>query len=256
MTTVIAFANQKGGVGKTTLTTQFAYYLQLKKRRKVLVIDMDAQGNATGTLLAGEKLTSTNTQDLFDEDTSDVTVQKTPRGIDLIGTNQSPEAYDVESLPLEKVLNPQTLLTPVLSKYDFVLIDCPPSLGRRLTAALILADYVVSPQKLSGYAVDGVQNLFATILEIQKGPNPNLKILGVAINEWKDTASQKETLAAIEEALPGYVFKHMIRSRAPFDVAARGCPVGEARGGTRASEEAKALFDEILRRITKLSKKS
>ena len=249
----IAFANQKGGVGKTTFSTQLAFYLKLKKHKRVLLIDMDAQGNSTGTLLAGEELTSTNTQDLFNEDLEKVEVQTTPRGIDIIGTLATPEAYDVEALPLEKVMNPVKHLEPVFENYDYVIVDCPPTLGRRLTAALILTDFVVTPQKLSGYAVDGVVNLFNTIVEIQSGPNPKLQILGVIINEWRETAAQKETLRNIREVLGDYMLTHKIRNRAPYDVAAQGVPVWETRGGQRASEEIFALFDEMIKRAAKLS---
>ena len=86
MTTVISFANQKGGVGKTTFSCQLAYYLRLKKRKKVLLIDMDAQGNSTGTLLGDDAFDCTNSEELFEDELSNVRVQKTPRGIDLIAT--------------------------------------------------------------------------------------------------------------------------------------------------------------------------
>lgn len=254
VTTVISFANQKGGVGKTTFSCQLAYYLQLKKRKKVLLIDMDAQGNSTGTMLDGEELNSSNSQDLFEDDLAEVKVQKTVKGIDIIGTLATAEAYDVEALPLEKVVNPQAHLADVFPKYDYVIIDCPPTLGRRLTAALIMSDYVVSPQKLSGYAVDGVKALFETIDQIQQGPNPDLQVLGVVVNEWKETAAQKETLKSLREVLGDTIFKHKIRDRAPYDVAARSTPVWETRGGARAFEELKALFDEMLTRAKKLKK--
>lgn len=254
MAITIAFANQKGGVGKTTFSTQLAYYLQLKKKKKVLLIDMDAQGNSSGTLLSGEELTSTSTQDLFEDELPEVRIQTTERGIDLIGTVATPEAYDVEALPLEKVMNPVRHLAGKFAPYDYVIVDCPPTLGRRLTAALILADYVVTPQKLSGYAVDGVVNLFNTIVEIQNGPNPGLQILGVIINEWRETAAQKETLAAISEVLGEYILKHKIRNRAPLDVASRGIPVWETRGGKHAAEELAALYDEMMQKAKKLQK--
>lgn len=130
MPTVIAFANQKGGVGKTTIATQFAYYLRLQKKKKVLFLDMDAQGSASETLNERNPIAGTTSQALFREELDGINVDKTPRGIDLIGSNQSPEAYDVESLPLAQVLNPKKWLAPILGNYDYVVIDCPPSLGR------------------------------------------------------------------------------------------------------------------------------
>ena len=124
MTTVISFANQKGGVGKTTFSCQLAYYLRLKKRKKVLLIDMDAQGNSTGTLLGEDAFDCTNSEELFEDELKNVRIQKTPRGIDIIGTQPTAQAYDVEALPLEKVMNPQANLANILPNYDFVIIDC------------------------------------------------------------------------------------------------------------------------------------
>ena len=249
MATVIAFANQKGGVGKATFAVQFAYFLRIKKRKSVLFLDMDAQASASETLLEGEALTSTTSQDLFNDEVAEVRIQKTARGIDLIGSEQSPEGYDVEALPLAQAMNPKKHLEAVVQNYDFVIIDCPPSLGRRLAGSLICADYVICPIKLSGYAVSGLKSLFGTILQIKKRSNRRLKTLGVAVNEFQDTAAQRDALFAVTQALPGLLFKSKVRSRSPIDVASRGKPIFEVRNGQRASEEMAGLFGEILKRI-------
>ena len=255
MTAVIAFANQKGGVGKSTLAAQFAYFLQIKAGKKVLFIDMDAQGNSTKTLLEvqageslGDKLTASCSDSLFDEESGELNIQTTNRGIDLIGSSQTAEGYDVEKQELKCALLPRQKLASVLGGYDFVIIDGPPSLGNRLAGSLILATHVVCPVKLSGYSVDGLTSLFGTIRDIQKGPNRRLKILGVAINEYQDTAPQRDTLKDVEAALPGLVLKNRIRSRSPIDVATRGIPIFEVRNGQRAAAEMLALFNEMLER--------
>lgn len=249
MPIVIAFANQKGGVGKTTLAAQFAYFLRLKKNKKVLFLDMDAQGSATETLMNGKPLTGSSTQLLFEDAPCDLKIDQTERGIDLLGSTQNPEAYDVEALPLPRILNPKKHLNKHLEAYDFVVVDCPPSLGRRLAASLILADFVVCPIKLSGYAVSGLKNLFNTIIEIKKNANRHLNILGIAVNEYQDNAVQRDALAAVNEALPNQLFDQRIRSRSPIDIASRGKPIFEVRNGHRAAEEMKYLFEEMLKRI-------
>lgn len=249
MTTVIAFANQKGGVGKTTFAVQFAYWLKIRKHKSVLFLDMDAQASASETLLEGAALVSTKSEDLFNDELDAVAVHATPRGIDLIGSEQSPEGYDVEALPLAQALNPKKHLEALFQKYDFVVIDCPPSLGRRLAGALICADYVICPIKLSGYAVSGLKSLFSTILQIRKRSNRRLKSLGVVVNEFQDTAAQREALLAVSQAIPGLLFKTKVRSRSPIDIASRGKPISEVRNGQRATEELGKFFSEVLKRI-------
>lgn len=251
MTTVIAFANQKGGVGKTTIAVQFAYFLKLKKKKKVLFIDMDAQGNASSTLMGEEEMTTKTTSlNLFDDELAEgMDVQQTPYGIDLIGSVQSPEAYDVEALPLEQALNPKKWLEPILGNYDYVLIDCPPSLGRRLIGSLHFSDYVVCPIKLSGYAIAGLTGLFATIKEVQNSINSNLKVLGIPVNEYLGTATQRDELEALKDALPDTLFEARIQTRSPIDASSRGLPVWRVRNGQRAAEELHALFREMLKRM-------
>lgn len=251
MPTVIAFANQKGGVGKTTLATQFAYWLKIKRHKKVLFLDMDAQGSATETLTESSAFDGVTTEALFEDAPGEIKVSQTPRKIDLIGSTHSPAGYDVEALPLARILNPKKHLSGILPEYDYVIIDCPPSLGRRLAGSLIVADYVICPIKLSGYAVMGLKSLFSTIIQIKKQANKKLSILGIAVNEFNDTAVQRDALTAVGEALPGYLFQTRIRSRSPIDIASRGKPIFEVRNGQRASEEMTALFSEILKRIAK-----
>ncbi len=249
MAVVIAFANQKGGVGKTTLSTQFAYFLRLTKHAKVLFVDMDSQGSATETLLHQEALNGTPSHQLFDPDLEEVVIQPTDRGIDLVGALPVPEAYEVEALSLERIQYPKMHLDPIIENYDYVVIDCPPSLGRRLTGALLLTQYVVCPIKLSGYAVSGLTSLYDTINQISNTLNPDLNILGIAVNEFQTSATQRDALEAVEMVLPDMVFKNKIKSRPPIDTASRGEPIAEVRNGAVATKEMHALFKEILKKI-------
>ena len=250
MCKVIAFANQKGGVGKTTLSTQLAYYLATVQGKRVLFIDMDAQGNASSTLLEGTPYEATTSDQLFETDLPELNIQKTPRGIDLIGSNIDPAGYDVEALPIEQVAYPQQWLEPILPNYDYAIIDCPPSLGRRLVGSLGVAGYVVCPIKLSGYAVDGLGSLLKTLMEIQNSFNPDLKILGIAVNEYRDNATQRDALEAVKAALPDLIFDNKVQARSPIDMASRGAPIHEVRNGHRAAKELQALFAEILHRLS------
>ena len=193
---VIAFANQKGGVGKSTLTVQAAFYLRKHRKKKVLVIDIDSQGNTTESLTQGQPYTATSSAALFEPNLEELGIfDDTPYGVDLIGSEQnSNEGYDIESRELDVIRNPAANIQAIKDAYDYILVDCPPSLGRKLLGGLVMADYVVCPIKLSGYAVGGVSGMVNTIRAVQQNFNPSLKFLGVVVNEYDDSASAKSTL--------------------------------------------------------------
>lgn len=257
MTTIISFANQKGGVGKSTLCIQAAYYLS-KQEKKVLVLDMDAQGNTSSRLAPKADAESskpvfsgTKTIELFAEALSNITPMPCGPFLDLIHTPvNDPELAEVESSPLEIALLPARHLGDFLQTYDFVLIDCPPSLGRKLVAALALSTHVVCPVKLSGFAVDGVEGLLHTIIGVQENVNPNLKLLGLIINDMDRSTSHERALKELTAAIPDLLFKNKIMHRSPLDTAtSEGVPVWDLSYGHVAAKEVKAVLDEILERI-------
>ena len=236
MGTVIAFANQKGGVGKSTLTVQAAFYFATKEKKKVLVVDIDSQGNTTESLTQGQPYEGTSSAALFEPNLEELSIQDTPYKIDLIGSEQnSNEAIHIKALKEE---------------YDYIIVDCPPSLGRKLLGGLIVADYVVCPIKLSGYAIGGVSGMVKTIHAVHENYNPNLKFLGVVVNEYDDSASAKATLEFLKNETDCVVFDSKLHHRAPIDAATTmGIPVSEIRNGKRSFEELEHLFKELLNRI-------
>lgn len=142
---VIAFANQKGGVGKSTLTVQAAFYLRKHRKKKVLVIDIDSQGNTTESLTQGQPYTATSSAALFEPNLEELGIfDDTPYGVDLIGSEpNSNEGYDIESRELDVIRNPAANIQALKDAYDYILVDCPPSLGRKLLGGLVMADYVI-----------------------------------------------------------------------------------------------------------------
>ena len=137
---VIAFANQKGGVGKSTLTVQAAFYLRKHRKKKVLVIDIDSQGNTTESLTQGQPYTATSSAALFEPNLEELGIfDDTPYGVDLIGSEQnSNEGYDIESRELDVIRNPAANIQAIKDAYDYILVDCPPSLGRKLLGGLVM----------------------------------------------------------------------------------------------------------------------
>ena len=247
----IAFANQKGGVGKSTICTQVAFHLARIDKARVLVVDMDAQGNSSTTLRQEEPLSGTVTNDLYKETLDDVVPMHLACGVDLIGTNKNDrESYETEALPLECAFYPRKHLEKIWDQYDYVLFDCPPSLGRKLLSALLATQYVVCPVKLSGYAVDGLAGLFETLFDVKNTLNPELEILGAIINEYNRSSAHNQALEDVREALGDLVFKNIICSRSPIDTATmKGEPIWKVRNGRQAAQELSAVTKELKKKV-------
>ncbi|TFI40188.1 ParA family protein [Diaphorobacter sp. DS2] len=263
MTKVISFANQKGGVGKSTLCIQAAFYLAEKKKKKVLVVDMDGQGNTSSRLAPqvvdenGDRApaySGTKSAELFRKKIpGGIKVMPCPCGADLIHTPKNdPELFEKEAASLAEAMHPRVNTRELFAQYDYVLIDCPPSLGRNLIAALSMAEYVVSPIKLSGFAVDGIEGLLTTVIGIQQEHNPELKMLGIVINDMIRSVSHERAFAQIKAAVPDLLFKNVIMNRPPIDTATSdGVPVWSLRYGHVAAREVKAVLEEMLRKAKK-----
>ncbi|OUV22192.1 MAG: cobalamin biosynthesis protein CobQ [Gammaproteobacteria bacterium TMED95] len=259
MTKVFSFANQKGGVGKSSLSIQAAFYLASKKKKKVLVVDMDAQGNTSSRLaprVVDEKgsfeptLYGTKTADLFKENLNGLEIMECPHGIDLIHTPQNdPELFEMEAADLDKALNPKRHLASIFENYDYVIIDCPPSLGRNLVAALVMTTHVVCPVKLSGFAIDGVEGLLSTIIGIRENQNNELNIVGIIINDMDRSVNHERSLKVLQDAIPEMMFKNKIMHRPPLDTAITdGKPIWELPYGHVAAREVETVMRELLER--------
>lgn len=269
MAKVIAFANQKGGVGKTTLSVQAALYFSLKKKKKVLFIDMDnTQANSTRLLLGtSDQLDDADTRSyqLFDLNLEDLVVHETKRGIDLIGASLSHQtvmsqilAVDDDILVQGKTIQlPQQRINLLREAYDYIILDCQPTLSPALLATLIAADYVVSPLKLSGLAMDGLTDMSKTLARIKERWNPNIHFLGLVVNDFDRSANQKRSIEAVRKTLKDEVFKTQLCHRSPYDMAMTGgeaVPIWEIKNGKVAAEEMENLFKELDQRIRKAEK--
>ena len=251
MAKIIAITNQKGGVGKTTLAVQLAYYLQLRKNKKVLFVDMDAQGSATETLTVQGEYTGTLSSELFSDEEIDIHVQKTERGIDLIGATADPEEYEAETVQLEQATYPAYHLKNLINDYDYVIIDCPPTLGRRLVACLVMTQYVVTPITFTGYSVSGLTKLNEQIDNVRHRANRRLKFLGIIVNGFTKTATQKNLQKEVKEMVGDLMFNSVVCRREPLGNVAAGYPITAAKNGQSANRELTALFEEMLSRIAK-----
>lgn len=184
---VIAIANQKGGVGKTTTSINLAAGLAYLNKR-VLLVDFDPQGNATQGVGHSIMLNDLTVYDalLGHNDISECIKKIKRPPLDILPANISLAGADLEMVKIEN--NREGLLKSQLEKvkdnYDFIIIDCPPSLGLLNTNALSAADSVMIPVQCEYYALEGVTQLLQTIRLVQKLFNPNLRIEGVLLTMY------------------------------------------------------------------------
>ena len=196
---IIAFANQKGGVGKTTTCVNVSTYLALMGK-KVLLIDIDPQGNAT-TGLGLKK--SRDIKSIYNVIVGDIEPQEAIaktniENLDIIPTNIDLAGVEVEMVYLEHrehIL--KTAFDKVKESYDFITIDCPPSLGLLTINAFTGADSVIIPIQCEFFALEGLSQLMNTIRLVKKKLNPELKIEGVVLT-MRDTRSNLGKLVGQE----------------------------------------------------------
>tara|TARA_B100000676_G_C18036251_1_gene821974 strand:+ start:1085 stop:1909 length:825 start_codon:yes stop_codon:yes gene_type:complete len=177
---VIAIANQKGGVGKTTTSVNLAASMGATDRR-VLLIDLDPQGNATmGCGVNKNDLELSLLDVMLLEATAEEAIVSTDHGFDILGSNADLTAAEVELMKAsQREYRLQEILKPLQSKYDYVLIDCPPALNSLTLNALVASDSVLVPMQCEYYALEGLASLMNTVEQIAEHLNPRLEIEGL-----------------------------------------------------------------------------
>lgn len=181
MSRVLAIANQKGGVGKTTTSINLAASLAAGKK-SVLLIDMDPQGNATMGSGVDKYEVELSAYDVLvgGKLASECIVSLPDIGIDILPANGDVTAAEIELLGLEnRESRLRDALKPLQEKYDYMLVDCPPSLNMLTLNSLVAADGVIIPMQCEYYALEGLAALTETIESVRASVNPNLQIEGL-----------------------------------------------------------------------------
>ena len=187
MSRVLAIANQKGGVGKTTSAVNLAASLAVAEQR-TLLIDADPQGNATSGIGLGDAALDVSLYEvLLGERTLDDAVRRAVQfpHLDVLGATPDLAGAEVELVDRERRVHAmRAALAPVRDRYDYVLIDCPPSLGLLTVNMLAAADAVLIPLQCEYYALEGLSQLLDTVRRVQQGTNPTLAIDGVLLTMY------------------------------------------------------------------------
>jgi len=245
--TVISFLNIKGGVAKTISAVNVAAELG-KQGYKVLLIDLDPQSNATKYLGLSYPKVKGAYELLQGEDvgvriTQYSNLWSIPANINLISSEEE-MLRNGNKTALKDWLNRPNKF------FDFVIIDCPPSLGMLSTNALVASDYVLVPVKISQFALDGFEYLFKTIEAIKQDINKDLKLLGVFITMDRATKINREIKQELREELGDLLFKQTVRENVDVIKSTfEATPVVYLNKKCNAAKDYKAFVEELICRV-------
>ena len=247
---IIAIANQKGGVGKTTTAVNIAASIGYYGYR-VLLVDADPQGNATSGFGIQKRTVDRSTYEvLLGQCSARDAILTTPfKGVEVIPSSMALAAAELELADMrDRVMRLKEELVRVKGEYDFVLIDCPPSLGMVTLNALSACDSLIIPIQCEYYALEGLSQLVTAVRQVKRLYNPGIEIEGVLLTMYDGRLNL--TLQVVDEVkkyFPEKVFKNVIpRNVRLSEAPSFGQPVLYFDRSSRGSQAYEALTAEIL----------
>ncbi len=248
---IIAIANQKGGVGKTTTGINLAASL-VRTRRKVLLVDIDPQGNATmGSGANKDEINTTTYEVLIGIATIDNALLTVEGGYDLVPANGNLSGAEVELINLDRrERRLHKALELIADDYEYILIDCPPALNLLTLNALVAADAVMIPMQCEYFALEGLTALLNTISKVRQGLNPRLQIAGLLRTMFDPRNNlSNEVSAQLRAHFGDKLYRTIIpRNVRLAEAPSFGKPVITYDMASKGAQAYLALAGEILRR--------
>ncbi|HTG13762.1 MAG TPA: AAA family ATPase [Blastocatellia bacterium] len=250
---VIAIANQKGGVGKTTTAINLSAALAMSDK-KVLLIDLDPQANSSLTFIDHASIDHSIYEMLIDSevDGADFTKPTSLPGLDILPSTISLAKLEGKLLgEFDAPFRLKDRIDKLIKKYDYIIIDTPPTLGLITVNALVASDYLIVPIQPSYFALEGTDDLLETVEKVRARPNPNLQVLGVLITLLdKRTTLAKDIQDQIRQVFGDKVFRTVISKsvRLEESPAYKECIFTFAPSSSGASEYS-SLCQEVINRV-------
>jgi chromosome partitioning protein len=249
---VIAVTNQKGGVGKTTSSVNLAASLAALKRR-VLLVDLDPQGNAAMGCGVDKQEVSYSSYDLLMEDvpSAETVINMPTIGFSIIPGNADLTAAEVQLMKAErKEQRLADALIQIKGQYDYILIDCPPSLNMLTLNAMVAADSLLIPMQCEYYALEGLSALMSTLKNIQETVNPELHLEGIVRTMFDD---RNRLTKDVSEQLIRYFGDQVFRTCIPRNIRlaeapSHGVPVLTYDKTSRGAKSYMALANEMIKK--------
>ena len=250
MSRIIAIANQKGGVGKTTTAINLSASLA-SLGKKVLALDMDPQGNMTSGLSVDKNEVENNVYDLIigSADIKDCICENVLENLDVLPSNINLSAAEIELIGVEnKEFIIKNEIEKIRNNYEFIIIDCPPALSRLTINAMTTADSVLVPIQCEYYALEGLSQLIHTIELVKERLNPSLEIEGVVFTMYDArTNLSLQVVENVKDNLNQNIYKTIIpRNIRLAEAPSYGMPINLYDAKSTGAESYMMLAEEVI----------
>lgn len=249
---ILAVMNQKGGVGKTTTTVNLGAVLAQEHQKRVLLIDLDPQGNMSDHLGLDPNTTEDSVYNVLIDRVDPRTVIRRVHGLEALPANLDLSGAEIELAGMEgRTQRLRDAVVGLRGQYDYIIMDCPPSLGILTVSGLAAADAVIVAMEAEYLALRGISQLLHTVDRVRQGMNPALEVAGVVFCMFDGrTTLAREVKEEVEKYLPGKVFQTVVRKNIRLaEAPSRGMTILEYEPNCAGADDYRAIAEEFLERF-------